>query len=477
MSTDLLEEIENWKLEAKLEDSDRYFYHTRVVARILKGQKLYVVGRKGTGKTAISEYFNNLKEKNYFAQKLTFKNFPFNKLYELQDNGFTRPNQYITLWKYVIYSTICKLMSNNPTIDLESRQKLRTVFNDDIENALPHAVERWTGKKFDLSILGNGIGIGSNKEVVEKEDSDWTRRVDILEKFLQQQIGADKYLVMFDELDEDYKDIIEPEKYKQYTELLTSLFKAAQDIRARFSKHKFFPVIFIRDDIYDVLQDPDKTKWLDYKVDLEWNEASIKNMLAFRLSRATTHRGPAKDFHTVWSELFNSGKVKYGDRQRKSMSPFDYITRSSLLRPRDYVRYLQVCAELSLESGDSKIHPPTVATADTAFSNYLRSELEDELHGIIPDIHRILDIFTTLRKQTIRIDEFREAFDESVKQGLIKTKDFQFVLQMLFHFSLIGNQPKQMSHQVFRYKNKEARLNMKENIILHRGLFRSLQIL
>ncbi len=477
MTVTLLEEIEDWKLEAKLEDTERYFYHTRIVSRVLKGQKLYIVGRKGTGKTAISEHLGNIDEKGYFSQKLTFKNFPFNKLYELQDKGFTSPNQYITLWKFVIYSTVCKLMANNPSIDLETRQKLQEIYSDDIENALSNAVQRWTGLKFDLKILGNGIGFGGDKKSQDQSTNDWTRRVDILEKFLQHQVGADKYLIMFDELDEDYKDIIEPEKYKQYTELLTSLFKAVQDVRSRFSKHKFFPVIFIRDDIYDILQDPDKTKWIDYKVDLEWDEAGIKNLLAFRLSRALDETGLARDYNQVWQMLFEPGQVKYGHKQSRLMPPFDYITRSSLLRPRDYVRYLQVCAEISLEKGHSKIKPYIINEADTVFSNYLRSELEDEVHGVIPDIHRILDIFTTLRKQTLRIEEFKESFDAAAEAGLIKTKDFQFVLQMLFHFSLIGNQPKQRSHQVFRYKNKEARLNMKENIIIHRGLYRSLQIL
>lgn len=477
MSIELLEEIENWKLEAKLEDTERYFYHTRVVSRILKGQKLYIVGRKGTGKKAISEHLVNINDKCCFPQKLTFKNFPFNKLYELKDKGFTTPNQYITLWKFVIYSTICKLMARNPSIDIESRQKLQEIFNDDIENALPNAVQRWTSVKFDLKVIGNGLGFGLNKEKQDKSTEDWTRRVEILEKFLHKNIGSDKYLIMFDELDEDYKDIIEPEKYQQYTELLTSLFKAVQDIRARFSKHNLFPVVFLRDDIYDVLQDPDKTKWIDYKVDLEWDEAGIKNLLAFRISRALNDSGEPKDFNKIWRNLFESGQVKYGHKQKRLMTPFDYITRSSLLRPRDYVRYLQVCAEISLEKGHSKIKPYIINEADTAFSNYLRSELEDEVHGVIPDIHRILDIFTTLRKQTLRIDEFKESFDSAVDDGLIKTKDFQFVLQMLFHFSLIGNQPKQRSHQVFRYRNKEARLNMKENIIIHRGLFRSLQIL
>lgn len=474
----MLEEIEDWKLEAKLEDSDRYFYHTRIVNRILSGKKLYVVGRKGTGKTAISEHLDSKVEDQYFSQKLTFKNFPFNSLYELQDKGFTKPNQYITFWKYLVYSTICKLMSKNPSVGLETREKLQKIFSDDIESALPNAIERWTSLKFDIKILGTGIGFGTDKKNdIQGDGSNWIDRVEVLEHFLKGEVGADKYLIMFDELDEDYKDIIEPEKYKQYTELLTSLFKAVQDIRARFSTRKVYPVIFIRDDIYEILQDPDKTKWLDYKADLEWDENSIKNMLAFRLSRAVSKKGDIQEFGKIWQDLFLPGAVRYGDQKRKSMSPFDYITRSSFLRPRDYIRFLQVCAEMTLEKGSSVIAPATLSEADTIYSNYLRSELEDEMHGLIPDIHRILDIFTVLRKQTLRIDEFVTAFNAAIENGIIKTKDSQFVLNMLFHFSIIGNQPKQVTHQVFRYKKKEARLNMSENIILHRGLFRSLQIL
>ena len=477
MSKNILEEIEDWRLEAKLEDSNRYFYHTRVVERILSGKKLYVVGRKGTGKTAISEHLKQIIESNYFSQKLTFKNFPFNELYALNDNGFTSPNQYITAWKYVIYSTVCRLMVDNTTVDKDIREKLKGIFNDDIANALPHAVRKWTSEKFDIKILGSGFGYGGSSNVESKDNPSWIHRVEILENFLLSNVGRDKYIIMFDELDEDYKDIVDATKYKQYTELLTSLFKAAQDIRARFSKYNFFPVIFIRDDIYDVLQDPDKTKWMDYKVDLDWDSDSIKNLLAFRVSRALTPVGIAKDFNSAWQSIFEPGSVKVGDRQRKDMSPFDYISRSTLNRPRDFVKYLQICAEISLEKGYQKIKPHIVSEADKSFSNYLRSELEDELHGVLPEIKRILDIFTTLRKQTLKIDEFRDAFDLAVAEDLIKTKDFQFVLQLLFHFSIIGNQPKQSSYQIFRYKNKEARLNMKENIILHRGLFRSLQIL
>ena len=34
MTTELSEEIENWKLEVKREQSERYFYHTRLAEKL-----------------------------------------------------------------------------------------------------------------------------------------------------------------------------------------------------------------------------------------------------------------------------------------------------------------------------------------------------------------------------------------------------------------------------------------------------------
>ena len=93
-----------WRLEAKLEDNNKYFYFYDEVQDILDNKKCFVIGRKGTGKTAICEYIAKIRNYDTFAIKLSFKNFPFNELYHLQNQKYTRPNEYITLWKYVIYS-------------------------------------------------------------------------------------------------------------------------------------------------------------------------------------------------------------------------------------------------------------------------------------------------------------------------------------------------------------------------------------
>lgn len=477
MSVEMLEEIEDWKLEAKLENSHRYFYHTKIVDRLIKGKKSYVIGRKGTGKTAISEYLSGSSEYDIFSQKLTFKNFPFNTLYGLVDSGYTSPNQYITLWKYLIYSTICQLLSTNESLELDAKVKLTSLFDDDLESALPSAISKWTGFKFDIKILGSGFGLGGNKEAGCDDHLDISKRVEILERFIKKHIGSEKYLILFDELDEDYKDMLTTENHKKYTELLTSLFKAVQDVRSIFRSSKVYPVVFLRDDIYDILQDPDKGKWTDYKVDLDWNSGSLKNLLAFRISRAFSEGSDGLDFAIAWGKVFEGGRIKYGHMDRKSASVFEYITRQTQNRPRDYIRYLQICAEMALEKNKSKVNPDIVKLSSKGFSNYLRTEMEDEIHGAIPEIKQILNLFTKSRKQIMWPKEFKGLYQSEVDSGNLTQRDPQFILEMLFMFSVIGNAPRQSSHYIFRYNNKESRLNMNEKICIHRGLFRSLQIL
>lgn len=113
---------------------------------------------------------------------------------------------------------------------------------------------------------------------------------------------------------------------------------------------------------------------------------------------------------------------------------------------------------------------------DKAFSNYLREEFTDELFAILPEIANIFDVLSQIRKWNFTVDEFEKAFNEQVKAGFIKEKSTKYVLQLLFLFDVIGNTPR-AGRYVFRYQNREARLNFNERVVVHRGLFKSLQIL
>jgi hypothetical protein len=472
----LLEEIrENWKLDAKTENTERYFFHVKELERIVTGRRSYVIGRKGTGKTAISQFIDGFSDPKVFTEKLSFKHFPFNELYGLKNAGYTAPNQYITLWKYIIYSYICKMMARNESIPNEVQSPLKALYAPEPVDSLQRWIKKWTANDFSLSILGTGGKIGLKEKAVT--DS-WVSRTDTLESVIAGHIDDSTYYVVFDELDEDYKNIIDKSQYENYTHLLTGLFKAVQDIKSAFKDKRFriFPIIFLRDDIYSVLTDADKTKWDDYKIDLEWDKNKIRELVAFRISRAMDPGGRILPFDAAWGQLFDLRQVETGHRQLNRMSAFDFMARSTLLRPRDFTKYIQACAEAT-EDDEGRIAANTVRKVDKAFSSYLKRELIDEIHGVIPNISAVFDVISQIRKQTFSEGEFRVVFERKNKEGSIKEADSAFVLRILFIFSVIGNQPRQVNQTVFRYINRDAEPNFQENFVVHRGLLKALQIL
>jgi hypothetical protein len=200
--------------------------------------------------------------------------------------------------------------------------------------------------------LGTGFNVSASNPP-SPNNASWIDRVEILEDFIIENIDASSYYVIFDELDEDYTAIVDNDaKNHSYLALLIGLFKAVQDIKSIFPSQKYniLPVVFLRDDIYDLLTDSDKTKWSDLRIDINWNPEKIKDLLAFRISRALSPESTAMNFGPAWGLLFSNKEVSVGHLQLKSMNIFDYITRSTLRRPRDYIAYMRLCAEMSTNS-------------------------------------------------------------------------------------------------------------------------------
>ncbi len=467
----LFQEISShWKLEAKAEDSNRYFYNTDEVARITNGSRCHVIGRKGTGKTAISEKIINLKQHDIFCDKLSFKNFPFNELYTHSDSKFRFPNQYITLWKYIIYSKICQMMAENENIDSEVSSKLRQLFEPDPLKRLDREIKKWTAEEFSVNIFDVGGGV---KGSYNTDRMSWIEKVETLEEIIARYIDDSTYYLSIDELDEDYKDILDAENRDSYLPLLTGLFKAVQSVKSTFkdSRYCIYPVIFLRNDIYDLIDDPDKAKWDDYKIELEWDIEKIKRLLSFRIERAIDANANRYSFPYSWLKLFTQEKLEVG---RNYVHIFQYMTRSTQLRPRDYIKY--IVSSVDESSSYCKINADTVRKADKIFSNYLKAELIGEIQGFLPNIRSIFDTISTLRKQTFHMQDFRIIYDQKVKELGMKDYGVEFVLKVLFLFSVIGNQPKQANRNIFHYTDKGAQFNFNEPIMVHRGLYQALQL-
>lgn len=472
--TQLLQEIsENWNIEAKNEKPD-YFFNTAEAKELFNGVKHFVIGRKGTGKTAIAEYLSKIHDANVFSEKLSFKNFPFNYLYSLENKNYTAPNQYISIWKHLIYSCVCKMMIRNEAIDSSVVQQLKKIYGTDSKESLSRMVETWTATEFGVDIFGSGLS--GRREIRDPKEMSWIDKSNILEDIITKYLDNSKYFIIIDELDEDYREFESSSESKTYIQLLTSLFKATQDVRTITKNHELsvLPIVFLRTDIFSLIKDSDKNKWNSFKVSLDWSIQSIEKMLAHRIAVASGKQ--ELDFSEAWNLVFTKDYVTMGNQARNQMSIFDYITRSTQLRPRDYIQYLVECSKSAVSSNEPRVTPKIVKSVDDGFSDYLRDEMIDEVHAVIPEISEVLEILSQIRKQTFSPKEFIDMYNSYVETQRIDDQGAENVLRMLFEFSIIGNQPSAHNKAIFKYQTVGARFNYKEKIMIHRGLYKALQI-
>lgn len=475
-----LDEVSNWKLEAADEDSKRYFFHNNELESLESGKSSIVVGRKGTGKTAICRYFETNIQYNRFCLKLSFKEFPFNILYKLEDSNFTTPSQYISLWKYFIYNSILKMMAANQSINPEFQSKIQYLYpNDEFvhANAL---MEKWTQKNFGFGIftINGQIGYERHKKAIEDV---WHDLIPIMETMIIRNIDQSNYFIVFDELDEDYRNYWDIKAREKYISLITSLFKATSNVRRVFadSHCRIFPIIFLRDDIYELLSDPDKNKWEDHKINLSWKKDGLKKMIAFRLARSKNINANSFDFDKEWASLFLSKTISVGDSRKKKRVPsFDYILSLTHSRPRDFIRFLRDACRSSIEQGHHKINEDTIRGVDRDFSDHFREELVNEMAGIMPDINDFLGYIGLLRKQRFNYTNFLKYVEkyQKTEECSSETKDIDpiSVIKILFHFSILGNASRRTSTPIYKYQRNHLAFNPSEPLVIHRGLVKTL---
>lgn len=238
-----------------------------------------------------------------------------------------------------------------------------------------------------------------------------------------------KYFVLFDGLDIAYNAI--DEDYKQR---LIGLLLAARSVYTwgRDEGVRVAPIIFLRSDIYDELTFADQNKMTEDNVQLlMWDDAttgenSLKGLVDRRI-RVLLQDEEAPD---PWSLVFDDASM------RGTQPKYRYMVERTYLRPRDMIKFANVCLANAKASRHERITNEDVYGAKEQYSDYVFEELDNEISAADARWGKGLEVLREIRKMTFDRARFNEAFDRrsSELDGLTEDE----LLRLFYRFGIIG---------------------------------------
>jgi energy-coupling factor transporter ATP-binding protein EcfA2 len=410
-----------------------YFLKTDAVDEIESGSKLVVIGRKGSGKTALAKYFDHTA-KDYVTTSVSLRTYPWNMHAERRNLGASEIESYVSSWRYLlaVKATSLILAAKGMRAQTDAQRAAHQFLLDNYGGINPSLSDilrpkslKLSKTSFSPSIMGNALGgvefDAKSGSVVPELDS----LTDVILENAQiicGQTGVKKLLLHIDELDQGLSTMDE-----KRSQMIIGLILAGRTIRALSADAaRIYPIIYVRSDIWDELRFSDKNKISQSSaVYLEWNADSLREMVNERI-RVKLGNG------IIWED------IEDGLLMRGSQTKWGHIISRTFLRPRDVIQFLNYALIKAVrEVPDADGFDNTdIQAAREPYSRYLKQELDDEIGPHWDKWSEALQACSDVATITLSRDDFEAAYAK--KKSARNKVSASEALELLYQFSVIG---------------------------------------
>ncbi len=387
-----------------------FFIRTSAYQRIVKQERFIVVGRKGTGKTAIYRKLQQYADQEAGACTvgLEFSDYPWGAHQEVANTLAAPVERFTESWRFLILVEFAKLILKEVKPKGRDARAVRRFIKRNW-GTIEFQVRRiFEPSQYEVElapqIFGFGLGTLRRKRVERKE---LAGLLSARNEWLKSKIKAigdrhRKYFVLFDGLDIAYNAI--DDDYKQR---LIGLLLAARSVYTwgRDEGLAVAPIVFLRSDIYDELTFADQNKMTEDNVQLlMWDDAtsgenSLKALVDQRIRVLTS----AEDVADPWSLVFEDALMR-GTQQK-----YRYMVERTYLRPRDMIKFANVCLSNAKGAGHARITNEDIYGAKEQYSDYVYEELDNEISAADPRWAKGLEVLREIRKMTFDRTKFDDA--------------------------------------------------------------------
>lgn len=445
----------------------QYYLETDEFSRTLRGEVNLVVGRKGTGKTALFSQLRNRKRnnKNNIVCDLKPEGYQLVRLKEgilsLLSDG-SRDYLITAFWEYILYLEIVyKILEKDKEKQLrdhrisEKYRVLEELYHQDKELIDGDFSERLlflssrVVDNFKIEQSDVAEGKLSNKQltsILYKHDLATLR--DTLVDYIA---GRGEIWVLFDNLDKGWP----PEGLEKIdTLILRCLIDAGKKIQRELQRRdiEMHCIVFVRNDVYELLMENSADFGKEIRVSLDWSDPF---QLAELLRRRIIANGSTYDvpFASAWKSL--AVPIYSGE------DSFHYLVDRSLMRPRNIIKEVMHCKASAVNFGHEQIENDDFDKGMMAYSHDVLIEADLELSDI--DQHLTGFLYHLIGETpNMTIDRLYSFFEEHKVPEEKWEKARDHLLYFGFFGILIGDrEPKYIFD--FNYNSKLMQAQMKKN--------------
>lgn len=411
----VLEEIDIGDIAAEneIENLKRYYVRSGQFTDARKGHGQLVVGRKGSGKTALFyalRHHIGMDRLSTLILDLKPEGYQFAKLREKILQKFSpavRQHTLTAIWDYVLLLELAhKIINDRKEQNAAYRDQEKWKIWEGIksEYALHRDIEEGDfSERLDKLIEGIIQRTPNSESVITSPDITqivFKQNIQKLRELIVDYLeDKEEVWVLFDNLDKNWK-ISTGDDYEAI--ILRCLLDASRKLQKMLVKEdiNFHSVIFVRNDIYTFFLDKTTDRGKDQVIYLNWEDVDLfKEMFRLRISDSLETK---ESLDTIWTEIF--------DIHVQSESSFNYIIDRTLLRPRDFLLFIHYSLQTAINRGHNRVSADDIMQAEEAYSRDLLEGLIYEIRDIAPELENVLYSFieserTLYENQLVKILE------------------------------------------------------------------------
>jgi molybdopterin-guanine dinucleotide biosynthesis protein len=417
-----------------------YFVETDQYLRTLRGDVNLVVGRKGTGKTALfSQVRDRLRrDRQNIVVDLKPEGYQLRKL---KDDVFgfltqgAREHLVVAFWEYLLYLEVgYKILEKDKDRHhrdhrlTEPYRRLSAAYYSESGDSTGDFSERLhelsdrISRQY-LTTHGTGVAVhlstGEVTALIHRQDL----------HALSQQIA--EYLalkhdtwVLFDNLDRGWSPSgLSSDDILIVRSLIDAGRKILRDMQR--SGRAFHCVIFLRNDVYQLLMHETSDFGKEMRTSLDWNDRDLlRELLRSRLA-ANDQIPNDVSFDRVWGEIC----VPLIDGTESS----EYLIERSLMRPRNLLKQIIHCRGSAINLRHEKILEEDIRKGLASYSTDLLIEIDQEITQIDSRAAGLLYVFANERAECSR-DDLEVPFD--IKK--IPSYQIDRIIDFLLYYGFLG---------------------------------------